>query len=170
MRGFRRVDPTKPSANPRTNGTKTHGEKSTPTNSNSKPSYDSATSGTAPLGSSPTPPGRADTNPNTNKKQYCHYFVNQGKCRHEERTGSKCKFEHSQAPMCNFGTGCSRTKCMYSHPKIPGGQNSHRFLGQMMNPWNIMNPWMNQNQTQNPWNIPQPWNMNMNMGNQSSNQ
>ena len=82
----------------------THSKKPTPKNLNSKPSDASATSRTAPLGGSAPPPGRADT-----KSQYCHYFVNQGKCRHEERTGSKCKFEHSQAPMCNFGTGCSRT-------------------------------------------------------------
>ena len=90
--------------------------------------------------------------------RYCHFFVNQGDCRHEERTGNKCKFEHKIAPMCNFGMNCSRNRCMFSHPKVNGRNN---FLGNarnqmtMMNPWQMMNPWMSTPPSQflqNPWN------------------
>ena len=93
--------------------------------------------------------------------KYCHYFVNRGSCRFEERTGSKCKFEHSVAPMCSFGINCSRHKCMFSHPKMPAtAQNT--FLGRnfpVMNPWqmNMMNPWMQNSTNQF---LPNPWNQN----------
>ena len=91
--------------------------------------------------------------------KYCHYFVNAGKCRYEERSGEKCKFEHKTAPMCNFGTSCCRPKCMYTHPKV-NGNRSNPFLGNtrsfnpVVNPW-MVNPWMTMqpNQFQN-----QPWN------------
>ena len=91
------------------------------------------------------------------RRRYCHYFVNQGKCLYEERTGLKCKFEHKVAPLCNFGIRCNRHKCMYSHPKTATTNN---FLGKnfpIMNPgpnvWQVMNPWL-QNQNQFP---PNPW-------------
>ena len=131
-----------------------------------------------PSSQPPISPSSVDTEEDTNdsryKGRYCHYFVNQGHCKHEERTGSRCKFEHKPAPMCNFGTSCSRIKCMFSHPKIPGSQTAHTantFLGPAMSPWNMMNPWMNQatNHFPTPWNIPSQWNMKMS-GNGNYNQ
>ena len=76
--------------------------------------------------------------------RYCHYFVNKGRCDFEERTGSQCKFEHKMAPMCNSGMNCSRHKCMFSHPKVNPASHHHPFLGRnmMMNPWPILNPWI----------------------------
>ena len=98
------------------------------------------------------------------REKFCHYFVNTGKCDFEERTGSKCKFLHKQAPMCRSGLSCNRHKCMFSHPNING---SNSFLGHSrqyplpMNPWQIgqvMNPWTIQQPNQliqNPWNLNQ---------------
>ena len=97
------------------------------------------------------------------RKQYCHYFVNQGKCLFEERTGEKCRFAHEQAPMCNNGFSCNRSKCMYNHPNIGGSRNMNmNFLDrtgglqQNLNPWQMMSPWINPNQFQqfqNQWNM-----------------
>ena len=151
MRGFRRVDPTKPSIHKNVSSTE----------SNFIPRQRPSTR--APNGTSSTPsslpPSSSGTGDDAYRGKYCHYFVNEGKCRYEERTGNKCKFEHKQAPMCNFGTSCSRSKCMFSHPKIPGSQNNHSFLGQVISPWNLPNPWTNQVST--PWNFPSPWTMKM---------
>ena len=58
------------------------------------------------------------TTSSTHRPRFCHYFVNQGKCLFEERTGKKCQFLHEQAPMCNSGMSCTRNKCMFSHPKM----------------------------------------------------
>ena len=88
--------------------------------------------------------------PSAPRARYCHYFVNQGKCHFEERTGKKCQFQHEQAPMCNSGISCTRPKCMFSHPKIQRNQNPNQnFLEQMMSTWQMMNPWMTMT---NPWN------------------
>ena len=91
------------------------------------------------------------------RRRYCHYFVNQGKCLYEERTGLKCKFEHKVAPMCNSGIKCTRQKCMFSHPKLA---TTNSFLGRnypIMNPgpniWQMMSPWV---QTPNQF-PPSPW-------------
>ena len=96
--------------------------------------------------SSPAPPQSASAGSPTTyeRKRYCHYYANTGRCNFEEKTGKKCKFAHEQAPMCNSGISCSRPKCMFSHPKINGNDN---FLGHMrplnnMVPWQIINPWM----------------------------
>ena len=105
----------------------------------------------------PNPAHSKDTPPNSSESgrvQYCHYFVNKGRCTFEEKTGKKCKFVHDTAPMCNFGRQCTRLKCMFSHPKTREGSG---FLGRryppMMNPWPIMNPWMTTppGQALNPW-------------------
>ena len=80
--------------------------------------------------------------------RYCHFYVNFGNCQFEQRTGRKCKFQHKQAPLCKSGINCSRLKCMFSHPK-PQAQKP--FLGQqipMMNPWQMIPPWLPQAQTQ----------------------
>ena len=90
------------------------------------------------------------------KKQYCHFFSNFGKCRYEERTENPCRFLHDPAvPMCNSGISCTRTKCMYKHPRI-GGKPS--FLGNNpnpvnINPWQMLLPWLNTMQSagQNIW-------------------
>ena len=102
------------------------------------------------------------------KKLYCHYFSNYGTCDYEKRTRNKCKFEHSdKPPMCENGTSCSRSKCMYRHPN--SGSRKSNFLDRntspqpvfvdqrSMNPWPVMNPWwlaqQGQMSTQNPWQI-----------------
>ena len=104
------------------------------------------------------PPAAAPESDNPYRGKYCHYFVNAGKCNYKERTGYKCKFEHKIAPMCNPGMNCSRTKCMFSHPKVNNFLGNTRAMNPMMNPWQLgqmINPWMTPptNQfTQNPWN------------------
>ena len=181
MRGFRRVDPSKPAA------AKLNNQSTKPTNERAfttPASYASAAARSPAGRSSPTPAPTAtgsstgrvgapketassqppiapssvdiqeDTNDSSYKGRYCHYFVNQG--------------------QCNFGTSCSCIKCMFSHPKIPGSQTAHTantFLGPAMSPWNMMNPWMNQatNHFPTPWNIPSQWNMKMS-GNGNYNQ
>ena len=106
----------------------------------------------------------------TQKRRYCHFFVNNGKCNYEEKTGSKCKFLHEKAPMCNAGIRCSRQRCMYSHPKMNTIQNflagpmknhpgdSVPIPWQMINwnPWNTPNPMNQHTMTINPWQ--KPWN------------
>ena len=150
MRGFRRVDPSKPATKPT--------DKSSGAPKAANPSGASTTGSTRtspPLHAEP-PPQNENIETDAYKGRYCHYFSNYGKCRFEERTGERCKFEHKQAPMCNSGASCTRPKCMFSHPKKIGNQNSqnnNNFLGQMINPWGMLNPWMNQ--------APNPWNMKM---------
>ena len=134
-------------------------------------------SGASP-GSSPPAPGAL---PNVNipretneragsqagRVMYCHYFSNFGKCFFEERTGNVCRFEHENAPLCQSGTSCRRSKCMYKHPSAPG---RNPFLANGTNfPMNVnqwplmMNPWLNQSQPQNQMHFPNPW------GNQRNN-
>ena len=90
--------------------------------------------------------------------QYCHYFVNTGQCSYEEKTGTKCKYAHKPAPMCKNGLHCTRTKCMFDHPKKQSNSRNQNppFLarnsllpipnpwnqGNMMNPGHLMNPWL----------------------------
>ena len=173
MRGFRRVDPSQPaSKNTGKNETAANPSKEEEARRLRAPGGSHPTTGTPPtpptIRNPPTmaPPADGSRGDNDNddsvyKGKYCHFFVNQGNCTYSERTGYKCRYEHKKAPMCNFGTSCSRTKCMYSHPKIPGTQTAQtaqtapHFLGQMMSPWNMVNPWINQGQTH--WNIPSPW-------------
>lgn len=141
-------DPKKSVGEPKTNSKPKHPNNQESYSSNSKED-------TAPNADNDSSP---ETDHERFKGKYCHYFVNQGKCNFEERSGFKCRFEHKVAPMCNFGVSCTRTKCMFSHPKVAGG--NHTFLEKtrgfppMMNPWQMMNPWMNPpNQF-----IPNPWN------------
>ena len=122
IRGFRRVDPTKPPVNKKSDSkapkspTKTYPSAATnPLPNGPKPSHSNDV---------PNSAGNEIDNSSVLKGQYCHYFVNKGYCRFEERTGTKCRFEHLQAPMCSFGTSCNRFKCMYSHPKVPSSQNN----------------------------------------------
>ena len=159
LRGFKRVSPAAPSA-PKVNDVnkaKTS-PKAKPEVPERMPTAPEASTGRAPPGFPPVAPG--------GRKQYCHYFVNQGKCTYEEKTGERCRFAHEQAPMCRSGLACDRNKCMYSHPRVGGTQNMHfldrsRGFQQMMNPWPMMNPWMNPNPFQQ---FPNPWGMD---GNQS---
>ena len=84
--------------------------------------------------------------------QYCHYFTNYGKCTFEEKTGYRCRFEHSVAPMCQRGTACERAKCMYTHPNVSGRNNT--FLGRNMGFQNNIAPWPQMmNQFANHWNM-----------------
>ena len=103
--------------------------------------------------------------PTYSNQQFCHYFTNFGKCFYEEKTGRKCRFEHTVAPMCQSGIACSRPKCMYTHPNMDGrneaflGRSSGmqnaapwpQMMNQFMNPWKFlsMNPF--QQQTMNPF-------------------
>ena len=170
MRGFKRVTPASnptpkervPPVNPKTvkvNGTQERAPAPTP--APAPPTQTTRQDTTAT-----TLTSTATVVENRNEIQYCHYFVNRGSCRFEERTGLKCRFEHSVAPMCTFGSSCTRHKCMYSHPKLTAPNNT--FLGQrvpMMNPWQLpmMNPWMQNSQTQF---SPNPWNNQINQRNQ----
>ena len=166
MRGFKRTTPAAE-----------HVRKS-PTNSNTNKTNLNKVNNPAKNTLSPGPEPNAPSRPGTEVKEppeiskvseknkphetrpsvrYCHFFVNQGRCNFEERTGSPCKFVHEIAPMCNSGIRCSRPRCMFSHPKMTG---SKTFLerNMIMNPWQMMNPWLQAppNQfSQNPlqWNL-----------------
>ena len=173
MRGFKRANPAStsiPKATPvEASKTKTSPNPNDPKKSvgepkpNSKPKHPNNQENHSSMSKEETAPNADnDSSPETDherfKGKYCHYFVNQGKCNFEERSGFKCRFEHKVAPMCNFGVSCTRTKCMFSHPQVAGG--NHTFLEKtrgfppMMNPWQMINPWMNPpNQF-----IPNPWN------------
>ena len=147
LRGFKRSNPTAPP---------TQKQKDDPTSNKKKsPPTSKATSLQAPVPPAPAPATKPAAD--LYKGRYCHYFVNKGSCTFEERTGQKCKYEHTQAPMCKSGINCTRFKCMYSHPKHPAIQNHTRsnFLGQVWNPFPLMNPWMSP--PQSPWNFPSPW-------------
>ena len=168
MRGFKRVSPSAPPAPG--SGPPVH-ETRTPAPPSARRTQTSAAE--PEHQAQPAQPAQpaADTlqdnaNDDRYRGRYCHFFVNTGKCSHEERTGEKCKFLHTVAPMCNFGNNCSRPKCMFSHPKMAGNRP---FLGHMrnvmpmMNPWQMPNPWMTQqpNQFQNqPWNYQQEYQRN----------
>ena len=163
LRGFKRVSPSSNSApkhKPATNSSTTNRQPQTSASPATPASEGSSVSGSA-RESSAWGPGTG-----SERKQYCHYFVNKGKCNYEENTGEKCRFAHEQAPMCRSGLACNRSKCMYSHPNI-GGTGNMAFLDrtrgpqQMMNAWPMMNPWMNQNLIQQ---LPNPWMMNGNQG------
>ena len=172
LRGFKRTNPATNAAPKAT--------KAAPKSATSDPSPKEAKAPPRPPPSAPTTSGQATTSSppareseNVYRARYCHYFVNTGKCNYEERTGLKCRFEHRTAPMCNFGMSCSRAKCMYSHPKLTGANNSFlgnsRGLAPMMNPWQqgqMMNPWMTTPASQF---MPSPWNVQANP-NQRQNQ
>ena len=160
LRGFKRVNPSEPAKRQPPNS---HTQKQTRAEVHLPPRSTTATTSPQVTPRTATPAGNRTIAPNDNdiseaednvyRGRFCHYFVNQGGCTYEERTGLRCKYEHREAPMCNFGSNCSRTKCMFSHPKNTGNPNQNNFLGQMMNPW--MNPWLSQ--TQNQWSMPNPW-------------
>ena len=102
------------------------------------------------------------------KDNYCHYFVNWGRCSFEQRTGEKCKFDHKKAPDCKFGSGCKRTKCQYFHRKTQPFLGMHQMQPPWKNPWKvpqtIPQTWQNQGRNRhipawqiNPWATPMPW-------------
>ena len=152
MRGFRRESPASNSIHKKNIEPNTS-SRTTSAKAPSHPPPTAPDSGGSRGGSSPAdtrmtdlPGGNSNSHgPGNNldsKVKYCHFFVNQGRCTFEEKSGRKCKFEHSRAPMCNFGVRCTRLKCMFSHSR----NGSTVFLGRkyppMMAPWPVMNPWM----------------------------
>ena len=163
LRGFKRVSPSASSTN--------KSKPSAPAGSNTNTSKQSKSKMTpgkeAPERVTPTPETPPENRlPGRERKQYCHYYVNQGKCHFEDKTGEKCRFAHEQAPMCRSGMACNRNKCMFSHPNVGGTNNTHfldrsRGPHQMMNTWPMINPWMNSNQFPQ---FPNPWGMDGNPG------
>ena len=107
------------------------------------------------------------------KDNYCHYFVNWGRCTYEQRTGEKCKYDHKKAPDCKFGSGCKRSKCQYFHRKTEPFLGVHRMqpYSPWQNPWKVPQTlpqtnqtWQNQGRNRhipawqiNPWVTPMPW-------------
>lgn len=107
------------------------------------------------------------------KDNYCHYFVNWGRCTYEQRTGVKCKYDHKKAPDCKFGSGCKRSKCQYFHRKTEPFLGVHRMqpYSPWQNPWKVPQTlpqtnqtWQNQGRNRhipawqiNPWVTPMPW-------------
>ena len=101
---------------------------------------------------------------------FCHYYSNYGKCDFESKTGNKCKYLHKDnVPMCQSGTSCTRSKCMFKHPKLSARQQG--FLNRQTsaqsysvqqqanaNQFHMMNPWWVANQGQNCF--PNPWQTN----------
>ena len=153
LRGFKRVSPSSNSApkhKPATNSSTTNRQPQTSASPATPASEGSSGSGSARESSAWGPSTGSE------RKQYCHYFVNKGKYNYEE----KCRFAHEQAPMCRSGLACNRSKCMYSHPNI-GGTGIMAFLDVTRCPQLMMNPWMSQNLIQQ---LPNPWMMNGNQG------
>ena len=110
----------------------------------------------ATIPASPSP-HHGQESQNYERKQYCHHYVNQGRCIFEEKTGDKCRFLHEEAPMCRSGFNCNRSRCMYKHPNVGGNTGGNTgFLDRMTNPWPMMNPWLNQTPFQQ---FPTQWNM-----------
>ena len=72
----------------------------------------------------PTAPEHLDERREPKQILYCHFWNNYGSCNYQEKTGRPCKFEHKQAPRCNFDGNCNRKACMFSHQN----QNTD-FLG-----------------------------------------
>ena len=171
LRGFKRVNPaagaspkTPASGLPQKPSTQKPATKATPSPSGTTPGR-SAPSATP----NDVPPANTAARDDYYKGKYCHFFVNTGKCNFEERTGDKCKFEHKSAPACNSGMNCTRSKCMFSHPKINGINSflgSSRGMTPAINPWQMgpmMNPWMTTTPSQfmpNPWNMQRNQNLN----------
>ena len=91
---------------------------------------------------------------NETSNRFCHFFVNYRRCNYEERTGRKCKFIHKAAPLCRNGTNCQRQKCMYSHPQTQGQKGFLTNQMSMMNPWQMLPPWIHQPQPQQ---LTHPW-------------
>ena len=168
MRGFKRTTPaTKPVqiSSKNSNSNKINQNKPNSTPKKTQDSWPRLNAPSKPDSGAKEPPGRASpptpgpfkVSENNKLKEkriirYCHFFVNQGRCNFEERTGSPCKFVHEIAPMCNAGIRCTRQKCMFSHPKPFLERNI------MMNPWQMMNPWIQAPPSQLLQNPPQ-WNL-----------
>ena len=161
MRGFKRTTPVSDSA-PKKPDPPKH-SKHTPSDTKPPPPTPSSTGPPASSSTANPPPSKAvKEKSQSGRTMYCHYFSNLGKCLFEERTGNSCRFEHKPAPLCQSGTSCMRSKCMFTHPNMAG---RNTFLAQStaqpmnINPWQTMNPWWTQNSTQMPF--PNPWSMNM---------
>ena len=162
MKGFKRAGPTEAATR------KTDSKPSPPVMKKSSPAAGSSPSVENSANKSSGNANQVKENADRGSRRilYCHYFSNFGKCNFEQRTGATCKFEHKGAPMCQNGTACQRTKCMYKHPNVGGIRPTNPFLeqnkshSQSFNPWQfqMMNPWLNQNQNQ----FPNPWNVEMN--------
>ena len=99
------------------------------------------------------------------KDNFCHYFVNFGRCTFERRTGEKCKFEHKLAPECRYGSACKRNKCQYFHQKSQPflGRHQAESYPRWKTPW--LSPWQTSNTTapqvnQHPPPSISPWQIN----------
>ena len=125
----------------------------------------------------PSPGSEISDNHETRRMErtrFCHYYSNFGKCEFERKTGSKCKYEHSEnAPLCENGTKCSRNKCMFKHPHMaplcengtscsrPKCMFKHPNLAARDNSFLARNaltrsPFMD-HQIPNPWQLMAPW-------------
>ena len=142
MRGFKRVSPSVQPVMNLTTSTRQNAGSQLKQKQSVLPATSPMPPSTSP--SSPGPQPVTESPNNSIRGKYCHYFVNSGRCDLRKKLEKNKKFEHQQAPMCNFGINCPRPKCMFSHQNING--NRH-FLGNMrsMNnlmPWQMINPWL----------------------------
>ena len=88
-----------------------------------------------------TPNERNSDEQQKQKPNFCHFFVNFGRCNFQSRTRQRCKFERKEAPSCNYGPGCTRTKCQFSHPRAKPFLERRQFAPSP--PW--LNPWQTPN-------------------------
>ena len=87
-------------------------------------------------------------------KRVCFYFSTTGTCKYEERTGLKCRYEHSRGSMptlCRFGVNCSKARCTFMHPKLPQNWGEMQLFLEKIGNMSLINPWQNQ-VALNPWN------------------
>ena len=76
--------------------------------------------------------GKYSRNPSeTVKNKYCHYW-NNGTCRYSDKD---CRYLHKEAPECWY-SDCTRSKCMFYHPRQNVSKKFFQQGPQWINPWN----------------------------------